>query len=286
MGNKFFRLQRIKEQLKRFIALAFTVASLFLFIVSTQSKSVVFSKVSSFSRDVFSPVFDMVSTPFEKIQSKMDAYQNYFNVYEENKKLRVENQLLKSWQNKALQLALEKKELADILNYRFETTHPSKVVSVLAEHHSIFSHSLVLDGGEAQGIKKGNVLLLNGALFGHVIEVGNQTARALKLTDYFSRLPVFVGSQKVPAILMGDNSELPDLVALPEEAGVQEGDFVFSAGMVGVYPQGLPIGYVKKTKDAVKVRLIENKNNLGFVEVVDFGLGGLIENTCEKEEKE
>ena len=286
MGNKFFRLQRIKEQLKRFIALAFALFSAFLFIVSTHSKALIFEKISSASREAVSPVFDVVSTPFEKISEKMEAFQNYFNVYEENKRLRLENKALKGWQNKALSLMIENKELAHVLNYQKDLVAPSKTLPVLAEHHSIFSHSLVLAGGENKGIQKGNILLLNGALFGHVIEVGKTTSRALKLTDYFSRLPVFVGDMKEPAILMGDNSDEPDLVALPEETSLKEGDFVFSSGVAGVYPQGLAIGYVKKTKDGFKVRLMENKNNIGFVQVVDFGTSGLIENTCLNKEKE
>lgn len=286
MGNKFFRLQRIKEQLKRFIALAFSLLSIFLFIVSTHSKSLIFDKISSFSRENISPVFDVVSTPFEKIHEKIDAFQNYFSVYEENKRLRLENQLLKSWQNKALSLSIENKELAEILNYQPRPVVSSKTVMVLAEHHSIFSHSLILASGKENGIKKGDVLLLNGALFGHIIEVGETTSRALKLSDYYSRLPVFVGQMKEPAILVGDNSEEPTLVALPEEANLKEGDFVFSSGIAGVYPQGLAIGYVKKVKDEFKVRLIENRNNLGFVEVVNFGLSGLIEACSSKGEKE
>ena len=286
MGNKFFRLQRIKEQLKRFIALAFTLLSAFLFIISTHSKSLIFDKISSFSRENISPIFNIVSTPFEKIHEKMDAFQNYFSVSEENKRLRHENRLLKEWQNKALSLSIENKELTEILNYQSRPEASFKTVMVLAEHHSIFSHSLILAAGKKNGIQKGDVLLLNGALFGHVIEVGQTTSRALKLSDYYSRLPVFVGQMKEPAILVGDNSDEPDLVALPEEATLKEGDFVFSSGVAGVYPQGLAIGYVKKVKDGFKVRLMQNKNNLGFVEVVNFGLSGLIEEDASKGEKE
>ncbi len=286
MGNKFFRLQRIKQQLKRFIALAFTLFSLFLFVLSTHSKSLIFDKATSFSRETFMPVFDVVATPFEKVSEKIEHSRDYFSVYEENKRLRAENKRLKEWQNKAFKLALEKQELSDLLNFKSSGETDKYVVPVLGEHHSIFSHSLILGAGLDQGVKKGNVLLLNDALFGHVIEVGKKTSRALKLTDYFSRLPVFVGTMKEPAILMGDNTDEPDLVALPEEADIKEGDFVFSAGLVGVYPQGLPIGYVKQTSTGFKVRLIENKNNLGFVWVVDYSLTGLIENTPSQGEKE
>lgn len=284
MGNKFFRLQRIKQQLKIFIALCFTLFSAFLFVVSTHSKALIFDKTASFSRELFLPIFDVVSTPIELINNAFSGYRDYLSVYEENKRLKAENKHLQGWKNKALSLSIEQQELAKLLNYQPAKEFPTQIVRVLGEHHNVFSHSLILDAGKNQGLKKGNVLLLNNALFGHVIDVGEKTSRALKLTDYFSRLPVFVGQTKEPAILMGNNSSEPDLVALPEETVIEEGDFVFSAGMVGVYPQGLAIGYVKKTSEGFKVRLIEDKNNLGFVHVVDFNLSGLIENACSNEE--
>lgn len=285
MGNKFFRLQRVKQQLKRFIALPFVLFSIGLFVFSTHSKPVILGKVADFSRETFMPLFDLVATPFEYMQVKIQSYQNYLNVYAENERLRKENQSLKGWQNKALQLMIEQKELSSLVNYQQNNSVHSQVVRVLGEHNSVFSHSLVLDAGLNQGVKKGSVLLLNNALFGHVIEVGDKTARALKLTDYFSRLPVFVGSMKESAILIGDNSDEPELTALQEETQIKDGDFVFSAGQVGVYPQGLPIGFVKKSVTGYKVQLLENKNNLGFVQVVDFALGGLIETACQQKEE-
>ena len=134
-----------------------------------------------------------------------------------------------------------------------------------------------MEGVTQNGIHKGDVLIKHNALFGHVIEVNLKTSRALKLTDYFSRLPVFVGEGKVPAILMGNNSDMPELIALPEEHFIQEGDWVITAGIAGVYPEGLMIGKVEKEDTTYKVKLLENESNDSFVQVVHFDLGGLIE---------
>ena len=151
-----------------------------------------------------------------------------------------------------------------------------KLVRMVGEYNSPFSHSIVVEGGSQDGIHKGDVLIQYNALFGHVIEVNLKTSRALRLTDYFSRLPVYVGADKTSAILMGDNTDMPELIALPEEHNIEEGDFVITSGIAGVYPEGLMIGKVEKKENSFKVKLQEHKTNNSFIQVVHFDLGGLI----------
>ena len=282
MANKFFRLQRIKQQLRRFLAIPFILSALVLFCLSVKSNLSVFDEVNTFSYAQLSPFITKISKPFETVWLKVASIQNYFDVYEENERLRYENNILKGWQNTALKLALEQKELVRSLNYQPVENKKGMIVRVLSEYNSPFSHSVVLEGGKNHGINKGDVLILNNSLFGHVIEVNDNYSRALKLTDYFSRLPVLVGENKELGMMIGDNTENPELSAFQEEVQLNEGDFVMTAGLAGVYPQGIGIGVVKKVGETFKVELFENKNNISFVRVIDFSLGGLIDDLDEK----
>ena len=276
-SNKFFRLQRIKQQLKRFVALPMAFVSLIMFLYFSFTSHPMVEEGKRAIYDSFIPVMSVVSSPIETVVERVSFIKNYVNVYAENERLRAENKLLKGWQNTAYKLALEQKELLGHLNYQPLVEAKTKLVRMLGEFNSPFSHSIVLEGGTQNGIHKGDVLIKHNALFGHVIEVNLKTSRALKLTDYFSRLPVFVGEGKVPAILMGNNSDMPELIALPEEHFIQEGDWVITAGIAGVYPEGLMIGKVEKEDTTYKVKLLENESNDSFVQVVHFDLGGLIE---------
>ena len=181
---------------------------------------------------------------------------------------------------------MEQKELLDILNYKPVFEAQTKLVRILGEYNSPFSHSIVLEGGSQTGIYKGDVLMHHNALFGRVIEVNLKTSRALKLTDYYSRVPVFVGERKTPAILVGDNTAMPLLTALPEEHFIKEGDKVITSGVAGVYPEGLMIGSVKIQEGVFQVSLMETSSNNSFVQVVHFDLGGLIETPLKQVKEE
>lgn len=282
MENKFFRLQRIKTQLKRFVAVPFILLALFLFILNTGQYPFLDHFRLKMS-DTLIPIVSVLSVPFYYVQKKVDRVSDYFNVYEENQRLKQENQVLISWRNTALKLAADQKELVKLLNYVPVAPGKESVLRVLADYNSPFSQSLILNGGKSSGVQKGDVLLTNKGLYGHVIEVGSKTARAIKLTDYFSRLPVLVGEERILCILTGDNTEYPKLISLPEDATLKEGDYVISAGNAGVYPSGIAIGKIAHIKPGeISVQLFETDSNMEFVRVVNFGLKGLIETNEDK----
>ena len=128
------------------------------------------------------------------------------------------------------------------------------------------------------GIKRGFTVLYNDGLLGRIESVGYATSQVLLLTDYTSRVPVFVGKQNYPAVLSGDNSSLLKLHLLPEDAVVSVGDYVSTSGQGGVYPKGLAVGeIVKIRKDVIYVRPFVSREDTQFVRVVDFNQSGLIE---------
>lgn len=279
-SNKFFRLQRIKQQLKRFVALPLAFASLVLFVYMSYTAHPFVVEARHAVYDAFNPVLSAVGSPFETLVNKVSFIKNYLNVYAENERLRAENERLKGWQYTAYKLALEQKELFQQLQYKPVFEAKAKLVRMLGEYNSPFSHSVVLEGGSQNGLYKGDVLMQHNALFGHVIEVNLNTSRALRLTDYYSRLPVFIGENKTPAIMMGTNTPMPDLISLPEEHFVKAGDKVVTAGIAGVYPEGLMIGEVFQEGASFKVKLAENKPHDSFIQVVHFDLGGLLDESA------
>lgn len=281
-GNKFFRLQRIKQQLKRFVALPLMILALCLFVFMAKSKAPYVLEARRALYDSLTPVLNEAMSPFELMVEKVDFIKNYVAVYQENERLRAENRQLKGWQYTAMQLAQEQKELFKHLKYEPLFNASSKYVRMLGEFNSPFTHAIVLEGGTQQGIFKGDVLMQDNALFGHVIEVNLNTSRALKLTDYFSRLPVFVGENKTPAILMGDNQKEPLLTALPEEHHIKAGDRVVTSGIAGVYPEGLMIGHIVPFGAEFRVELTAQKGQNSFVQVIHFNLGGLIEDETDQ----
>ncbi len=278
MENKFFKLQRIKAQLKKFVPIPFVLGGLVLFILTAMNAPLMVA-FKTHIMEFMAPVIAVVSYPVQFVQEKSEQISAYFNVYDENARLKAENEVLKSWQKLAVKLAVDQKELARLLNYKPVAQGREYVVRVLADYNSPFSQSLIVNGGKNIDVQKGDVLVTNNGLLGHVIEVGSTTSRALKVTDYYSRLPVSIGTERIVGIMMGDNTRFPKIIALPEEVIVSVGDYVMTSGDAGVYPSGIPIGRIMAIENGeIAIDLFEKSENLEFVRAIDFGLKGLLPN--------
>ncbi len=276
MSHKFFKIQRTKTQLKRLVPVPFVIGGLILFILTAMNAPVIVS-VKTKLMAFMAPIISVVSYPVQFAQDKIESVSSFLSVYEENKHLKKENEQLKSWQKLAFKLVVDQKELSRLLNYQPVAQGREYVVRILADYNSPFSQSVIINGGMNIGVKKGDVLVTNNGLLGHVIEVGSTTARALKVTDFYSRLPVLVGTKRVVCMLIGDNSMYPKLISLPEEAQIQVGDFIMTSGNAGVYPSGIPIGRVSSVENGeYSVDLFEKSQNLEFVRAIDFNLSGLL----------
>lgn len=284
MKNKFFRLQRLKKQLKKLVAVPFLIIGLVLLVLAILKPPAVIEareKIVSF----FVPLTSALSYPVQYVRQTGENVGAYLNVLEENKQLKAEITRLKSWHKTALKLSMENQELAKLLNYRPVLQEREFVVRVLADYNSPFAQSFIISGGQNIGVRKGNVLVSNEGLIGIVHSVGKTTARALKVTDYYARLPVYIGEDRYLAIMSGDNSRYPHITALPAEYTVSAGDYVMTAGVAGAYPAGIPVGLIKSVDDGeITVDLFENNNNLEFVRVVDFSSSALLPDECAVEE--
>ena len=102
-------------------------------------------------------------------------------------------------------------------------------------------------------------------------------SRIIPVTDYLSRIPVWIGENKVSGILVGDNTSHPFLQLLKEGAVLQVGDKVITSGYIGVYPAGLVIGEIDNIyEDEVRVIPYESGENLSFARLVDFGMNEVL----------
>ena len=272
MESKLFRLKRIKTQLWRLFPLTFLFLSVILIVLTVMGNPFV-NWVKQGSVIVFTPVVSVLSKPIHWMKNGENYIQSWVQTYQENERLKAENEYLLKWRSLALELSAEQKELKAYLNY----VPPQKTRHLLAEialdEGSAFTRSFVVSAGTEEGVSKGMLAFSPKGLFARVVEVMPHHSRVMALTDYMSRVPVWVGENKVPALLIGDNTSRPFLQFLYEGEMVQSGDVVMTSGYVGVYPAGLMIGTVDEVQeDEVRIQPFENGEGLFFVRLVDFSL--------------
>lgn len=276
MENKFFRLKKIKAQVKQFAPVLFLLLALGLVGVGvSQNPFLVRFKMAM--ADAFVPIISAASTPVNWIKNGGAEISELFRVHAENKRLREENDKLMTWKNVAVKVADDKKQLEDLLNYV-----PTKEVSyltarIIADNGGTFARSVIVQAGAKNGVRKGNVAMVPEGVMGRVVEIGDDVSRLLLVTDYTSRIPVMVGEQRILCILAGDNTDMPKLVSLPEGGKISVGDRVVTSGHAGVFPSGLGIGTVTSIQNGeLSVTPFTVKQNREFVRLVDFGLAGVL----------
>ena len=282
MENKFFRLKKLKAQVKLFAPVLFLIIAL-AFVGIGVSKNPYMVWIKNKATDAIIPIVHMIGAPVRWGQSVIGGVRDILTVYSQNKQLREENQLLIGWKNTALKLAADKKELEKALNYV-----PSKEVSyltarIMADTGGTFARTLIVGAGSENGLKKGAVAVFSEGMLGRVIEVGTSVSRLLELTDYTSRIPVMVGNERFLCILTGDNTDYPKLISVPEGAEISVGDRVITSGHAGVFPSGIAIGTVISVDGEISVQPYVNAKTNEFVRLVDFGLDDTLikEETCE-----
>lgn len=286
MENRFFRLKRLKAQVKLFSPVLFLLAAVLLIGVGVSRNPTVVSLRQAGAFYV-APVVDFIVRPVSWVQAGWGRGKDFLNTYRENQRLIAENHDLRRWRTTALQLAMEQRRLKELLNYAPPPKAFALTARVLADNGGSFSHSLIVQAGARDGLKKGAVALTENGVFGRVVEVGASSCRLMLLTDYLSRVPVSVGEAEIPAILSGDSTPFPKLISLPENVLIQAGDLVLTSGRVGVYPAGLAIGFVAEAaRGEISVRLFESGRALTFVRLVDFGLSQVLlaEDACANRE--
>ena len=143
---------------------------------------------------------------------------------------------------------------------------------IIAESGDNFTHMLLVYIGD-EVVKKGQIVLSDESVIGRIDEVGEHYARVVLVTDINSKIPVVVERTRARAILSGNNTVMPQLMFLRSVADVQEGDVIVTSGVGGMFPAGLPIGFVNSVRNGeITIETIADIGRIEYVRIVDYGL--------------
>ena len=196
------------------------------------------------------PLLELARAPVALTREAAGRLGELLAVFEENARLRAENERLLAWKHEAIELQVENSSLRELLTTP-ATPAARQFTSalVVADAASPFVHTRLLDAGRDRGVRSGMPVVTPEGLVGRLVGVGRRTARLMLLTDFNSRVPVVVGEAGDRAILEGDNSGEPKLRFLPLQPRIAIGDAVLTSGHGGLLPPGLMVGQVVSIDD-------------------------------------
>ncbi|MBC6439199.1 MAG: rod shape-determining protein MreC [Rhodospirillales bacterium] len=232
--------------------------------------------------DVLAPVIEIVSKPMATVDSVVARVDHFFEVYDENARLRAENERLLHWQAVARQLEAENDQYRDLLSVVAEPRDAFVTARIIGMSSGTFVRTALINAGSVAGLDVGQAVVTSHGMLGRIVEVGTRSARVLLLTDLNSRVPVVLGSNRSPAIAAGDNSDTLSLMFVADGADIMIGDRLMTSGEGGMLPPGLAVGVVTANEDGVwHVTPFVDAARIEHVRVLDYALPGLLPSTRE-----
>lgn len=163
----------------------------------------------------------------------------------ENEKLKAEMLLLQRRLQKLATLTEQNVRLRELLNSAALVDDKVLVAELIGVDPNPYSHRLLIDKGEKDGVYLGQPVLDARGLMGQIVEVMPYTARVLLLTDATHSIPVQVNRNGLRAIASGTGH--PDRLELrhvADIADIKEGDLLVSSGLGQRFPAGYPVATV------------------------------------------
>jgi len=164
-------------------------------------------------------------------------------LWEELGRLRYERDLL-------LEMGQENKRLREMVRFKERTQEKLIVAEVLGSSVRIDGKSMIIDKGKLDGVRRDMPVLAVEGLVGRVDEVFPQHAVVVVLTDNSCPVSARLSGARHRGIVEWDvfSGGALKLKGIPEQAAVNPGDIVVTAGLGGVFPEGIEIGRVERVR--------------------------------------
>lgn len=191
--------------------------------------------------------------PVHWLGSAPDSLANWFSslfttredLLEENEALEARLLILERRALKYAALAAENNELRRLMNSSEVLDDRVILGEVVSISPDPYSHEVVINKGDRDGVQVGQAILDANGLMGQVVQTSKFTSRVLLISDSSHAVPVEVVRNGLRAILLGNgDSASLELVHVPDTADIREGDLLVSSGLGGRFPRGYPVAEI------------------------------------------
>ena len=234
--------------------MVFVVVSLFCIIF--------FAARGRFQAPVSSQAVSLVLSPFQQatdwvaneIRYVTSVVWEVSTLYEQNKMLRNEVEQLRGINLQANEALAENERLRTMIGYQHSARQFDLVAArVIGRESETWSSMIVIDRGTLNGIQNDMPVVTPQGLVGRVVEAGPNSSKVQLILDPRSSVGTIVqrAESRVTGIVQGDmdNPTMPQMVNIPKNADVVEGDVIVTSGFGGIYPKGIIVGLVSSLKN-------------------------------------
>jgi rod shape-determining protein MreC len=148
------------------------------------------------------------------------------------------------------QLALENRQLRELLSLRERMDSTGFVAEVLYDAADPYTRKLIIDKGLAQGVKPSAPVMDEFGILGQVTQVLPLVSEVTLVTDREHSIPVLNTRTGARGVAYGESGGAPllELRFMATNADIEVGDLLSTSGVDGIYPPGVPVAKVTKVE--------------------------------------
>jgi rod shape-determining protein MreC len=148
------------------------------------------------------------------------------------------------------QLALENRQLRELLGLRERLNTTGVMAEVLYDAADPYTRKLIIDKGMAAGIKASSPVMDEHGILGQVTRVLPLVSEVTLVTDREHSIPVLNTRTGARGVAFGEAGGAPllELRFMATNADIEVGDLLSTSGVDGVYPSGIPVAKVTKVE--------------------------------------
>jgi len=194
---------------------------------------------------VLAPVYWLGNAPRDFSEWVSGLFTTRDDLVEENEALQARLLILERRALKYAALAAENNELRRLMNSSEVLDDRVIVAEIVSVSPDPYSHEVVINKGSRDGVRVGQAILDAGGLMGQVVQSSSFTSRVMLVSDSSHAVPVEVVRNGLRSILLGiGDSDILELVYVPDTVDIREGDLLVSSGLGGRFPRGYPVAEV------------------------------------------
>ena len=182
-------------------------------------------------------------------QAVENVWLDYFalvNLREENEQLRKSLARAGARINRQREAEVANIRLRLLLNFTSNYGYEYLGAKVVAWDPGPWFKTITIDRGEADGIKTGQPVVSDQGVVGRTAEVSAHFAKVLLMVDYNSSIDAYVQRTRVRGILSGKSEKYCALKYILKNEELLKGDVIITSGLDGIFPRGLPLGYITR----------------------------------------
>ena len=193
------------------------------------------------------PVIWTINFPGQVVDSVSGLFTPRTTLQRENDALKVQLLILQRKTQQLNVLEAENRRFRELVNASARVDEQLLGVELIGLDGDAFTHQIIINKGQADGVTVGMPLLDAKGLMGQIIHVDSMSSRGILIVDANHAVPVQVNRNGVRAIAVGNGSLVEmELMFVPDTADIEVGDMLVTSGLGGRFPQGYPVAEVTR----------------------------------------